>query len=112
MPPRELPHIGARLKAVREAAGLSQMELARKTGLSVSVVFQMEQGVRKDTKLTTIIAIAEVLGMTVGQLADELAKSDDPAPKKKPKGIPLATPSVPPAEDLEAAKKAKKGGRK
>lgn len=84
MPPIDLPALGARLKALREAAGLSQQEVAIRAGVSLSVVFQLEQGKRKDPKLSTLLALAQALGTDVGQLALELTRpgAATPAPKR------------------------------
>jgi transcriptional regulator with XRE-family HTH domain len=82
MSPAERESLGARLKAIREAAGLSQQELAMRAGVSLSVVFQLEQGKRKDPKLSTLVALAGALGTDVGKLALELTRQP-PAPKRK-----------------------------
>lgn len=79
---KDLPHIGARLKAFREHAGLSQQELAVKAGVSVSMVSHIEQGQKKDVKLSTLVTLAEALGVGVGRLAVELTRPDKPSAKK------------------------------
>jgi transcriptional regulator with XRE-family HTH domain len=77
--------IGDRLKELRKAAGLSQMELARASGLSLSIITQLEQGRATDPKLSTLKALAKALGCTLDELgqngADEPPKGD-----RKPKG--------------------------
>jgi transcriptional regulator with XRE-family HTH domain len=103
MSPRDLP-IAERIKALREAAGLSQQQLAERGRLSLSVVFQIEQGKRKDPKFSTIAGLADGLGMKVGELAEELCRLDggvakpgrppnpkakgEPSGEKKPRGRP------------------------
>jgi transcriptional regulator with XRE-family HTH domain len=71
----DLPQIGQRIKELRVACGLSQQELAQQAGLSVSVVFQMEQGKRNDPKLSTVVALAGPLGKKPGQLVEELMQA-------------------------------------
>jgi transcriptional regulator with XRE-family HTH domain len=87
MPSTDLTGLGARLRALREAAGLSQQEVATRAGISLSVVFQLEQGKRKDPKLSTLVALAEALGTDVGKLALELTQppAAKPGRRKKPK---------------------------
>jgi transcriptional regulator with XRE-family HTH domain len=79
------PQIGARLRALRRAQGISQQELAMRAGISMSVVFQMEQGVKKDPRLSTVAALAEGLGIPVGQLAEELTREEKEPRKRKEK---------------------------
>src|SRR5262245_31590975 len=74
MTKRDLSAFGRRVKALREQAGLSQQELATKAGLSLSVEFQIEQGKKRDPKLSTLLALAEALGKEAGQLVDELTR--------------------------------------
>ncbi|HEV2947330.1 MAG TPA: helix-turn-helix transcriptional regulator [Gemmataceae bacterium] len=60
--------LARRVKKLREAAGLSQQALAVKAGLSVSVVSQVEQGKKADPRMSTVLAIAEALGVTCDSL--------------------------------------------
>jgi XRE family transcriptional regulator, regulator of sulfur utilization len=53
---------GARLKAVREEAGLSQKALAEKAGLVTSAIGHLEQGLRKPT-WETVLALTKALGV-------------------------------------------------
>jgi transcriptional regulator with XRE-family HTH domain len=57
------PPFAARLKALREAAGMTQIALAEAAGLHLSVVFKIEQGVRADPSWTTVQALAKALGL-------------------------------------------------
>jgi transcriptional regulator with XRE-family HTH domain len=70
---KEKPRIGDCLKSLREAAGISQQELAMKSGLSMSVVAGTEQGRRTDPRLSTLLALANALGVSLDALA---GKSD------------------------------------
>jgi transcriptional regulator with XRE-family HTH domain len=80
MPPKDFPALAENLKALREDAKLSQQELAFRSGVSVSVIFQMEQGRKKDPKLSTLHCLADGLGMTPEDLVRELLR------KRKHKG--------------------------
>lgn len=55
--------LGVRLKQAREAAGISQQELASRAGLSMSLVAGIEQGRATDPRLSTLLALAGVLGV-------------------------------------------------
>jgi transcriptional regulator with XRE-family HTH domain len=82
----EMPPIGPQLRALRDAAGLSQQALAVKAGLSVTVVGQIEQG-KPDVKLSTAVALARALGATVEDLLVVPAEPPPPPrigrPRKK-----------------------------
>jgi transcriptional regulator with XRE-family HTH domain len=73
--------IGDRLKSLRTAKGLSQVALARASGLSLGVVTQMEQGLARDPRISTVLALAEALGCSL----DDLARDPPPKPTHKPK---------------------------
>lgn len=65
---KEQDSFAVRLKKLREAAKLSQKELAERAGVSVSIVFQSEQGQRIDPKMSTLVKLARALGVGVEQL--------------------------------------------
>jgi transcriptional regulator with XRE-family HTH domain len=71
--------LGDRLKAVREAAGLTQEALARKADLSVSTVAKIEHyGI--DPAWSTVIRLARALDVRVSELDDSaLARPSKPA---------------------------------
>ena len=58
---------GKALKAAREAAGWSQSELAKRTGISVRVIQSLEQGARDINKmaLDAALSIADTLDVDV-----------------------------------------------
>jgi transcriptional regulator with XRE-family HTH domain len=76
-----IPGIGARVRQLRIEARLSQQALAVAAGLSMSVVAQLEQGVRADPKISTVAALARALGVSVDALL-EGAPGEPPAAKK------------------------------
>ena len=66
---------GDHLRALREAAGLSRAELARKASVPASTLRHWEGG-RGMPGLPTLLRLAEALGVPVEQLAEGV---DDPA---------------------------------
>jgi transcriptional regulator with XRE-family HTH domain len=78
--------LAARLKSLRAAAGLTQQALATQAGLSMSLVTQLEYGLRSDPKLSTLQALARVLNVTLDQLAGGLTETPPaPEPKRRPR---------------------------
>jgi transcriptional regulator with XRE-family HTH domain len=70
----------ANLKRLRQAAGLTQVELARKLRMSLRTLQGWEQGYR-EPELSNINRIAKALGVDVGELvAEEPVKGK---PKKR-----------------------------
>ena len=63
--------IGRRIRAARKDAGLSQEALARRADISLNVVGKIETSVIKDPHYSTLLAVAEALDMSVGELLQE-----------------------------------------
>lgn len=57
---------GDRIREIRTQAGISQEALARRAGLSLRTVARIEAG--EDTKVQTLAAIADALGVAVSDL--------------------------------------------
>ena len=62
---------GSGLKALRQAAGFTQEELATISGLSVNAVSALERGERRQPHVETLRALAAALDLT-GPARDEL----------------------------------------
>jgi transcriptional regulator with XRE-family HTH domain len=62
-----------RLKQMREAAGITQAELAKRTGISVRVIQNYEQGARplNGARAITVKHIADALGCRMEDLIEE-----------------------------------------
>jgi transcriptional regulator with XRE-family HTH domain len=60
---------GKRLRTLREAAGRSQADVAKRAGLSRVFVNQLEAGTR-DPSLSTLTRLAKALGVTLAELLD------------------------------------------
>jgi transcriptional regulator with XRE-family HTH domain len=65
--PGELGDIGSRLREERERGGLSQRELARRLGVSASLISQIESGQSKPS-VSTLYAIVTELGVSVDRI--------------------------------------------
>lgn len=72
---------GRRLKELREAASLTQQQLAEKAGLNQFGVAKLEQGVRSPA-WETVQALARALGVSC-QAFEEDAGQAEPPPAKK-----------------------------
>ena len=60
--------MGYRIKEVREACGMSQEELAQKSGVSRGTISALENGVERNTTSKTLLKIANALNTTVDQI--------------------------------------------
>jgi len=65
----DAPKFGARLRWLREAAGLSQEELASRAGLSTKAVSMLERGQRKRPYPYTVRSLADALELSEGERA-------------------------------------------
>jgi transcriptional regulator with XRE-family HTH domain len=79
--------LSARIKSLRETAGLSQQEVAARGDLSVSLVAKIEQGKKANPRASTLLDLARALGVTPGTLLDDLL------PAKKPAPVPAEAPA-------------------
>ena len=57
-----------RVKELREEAGLTQDELAKMSGISRTMISQLETEQKSDCKVSTLFAIAEVLHKPVSEI--------------------------------------------
>jgi len=60
----------ARIRALREAHGLTQEAFAERAGLAYKHYQQVEAGRKFDVRLSTLIKVAEALGLTLSELVD------------------------------------------
>jgi transcriptional regulator with XRE-family HTH domain len=67
MAPRK--QMAAKLKALREGRGLTQEQLAKKSGVSRTYLARLETG-RQDPTLSTLEKLAKALGVKVGRLVE------------------------------------------
>jgi transcriptional regulator with XRE-family HTH domain len=64
------PGFGRRLRRLREAAGLTQEELAERAGLTPNAISALERGERRRPYPQTLKALADALGLTAEETAD------------------------------------------
>ena len=72
--------LGQRIRRLREARGLSQVGLARRLNASTNAINLLEQDRISDPHWLRLVAIAEILEVSLDYLA---GRTDDPAPPKK-----------------------------
>jgi transcriptional regulator with XRE-family HTH domain len=96
---------GDRLKALRQAAGFTQEELATISGLSVNAISALERGERRQPHVETLRALAAALDLT-GPAREELfaiARAGGVEPQVAPAALPVPpTPLVGREADLDA----------
>src|SRR5438445_4129103 len=71
---------GAQLKALREAAGFTQEELATITGLSVHGVSALERGERRRPHVETVRALAAALDLSLSARDTLIRSAREPVP--------------------------------
>jgi transcriptional regulator with XRE-family HTH domain len=77
--PEDLAAIGSRLKQKRVKAGISQRELARRIGLSASLISQLESGMTKPS-VGTLYAIVTELGLSIDSVIRGKDLDETPRP--------------------------------
>jgi len=92
--PSELDAIGDRLREERVKAGISQRELARRLGLSASLISQLESGLSKPS-VGTLYAIVTELGLSLDRVIR--GEDFDGGPRRVPSSE-VESPLVHPGE--------------
>jgi transcriptional regulator with XRE-family HTH domain len=82
----EVSHIGPRLRAQREYLGLSLRELARRIGVSASLISQIERD-KVNPSVSTLYALVRELGLGMG----DLFSTGEPAPAARAARGPAVT---------------------
>ncbi|MFZ5481137.1 MAG: helix-turn-helix domain-containing protein [Myxococcota bacterium] len=79
-----LAAIGARIRDLRTTRGLTQEQLAERTGIEPVTMSRVENG-HQATSLAALSAMAEVLGVKLGDLVDVERRAPPPpaAPSKE-----------------------------
>jgi transcriptional regulator with XRE-family HTH domain len=77
IPDVEPPPLARRLAQLRERLFLTQRQLAQRAGLSPAIVQSLEQGQRLDPRLSTVLKLAQALGVSIGELIEEPAPTTD-----------------------------------
>jgi DNA-binding XRE family transcriptional regulator len=69
---KERKIVGARIRAARESAGLSQQELSRRSGMAQESLSRIETG-RRDPRLGTLRRLAKGLDLSLDQLMERMS---------------------------------------
>ena len=67
--------IADNLKRLRKSKGWSQHKLSNEAGLSLTSITKLEQGVTTDPVISTIVKIANALGISLDELVDRKSQS-------------------------------------
>lgn len=67
--------IGKRIRQAREAAGLTQRDVAVRADITINTVSEIERGVNDNPGLQTLQSLAEALDVPLSTLLGEEAKS-------------------------------------
>jgi predicted ATPase/DNA-binding XRE family transcriptional regulator len=86
----ESPQFGQRLRGLREAAGLTQAELAERAGLSEKAIGALERGRRQRPYPHTVRALADALELT----PDERAELTGALPTRAVAPVPAPAPAT------------------
>ena len=101
--PTSLDGIGDRLREERVKSGLSQRELARRLGLSPSLISQLESGQSKPS-VGTLYSIVTELGVSLDRVirGDAFGETAEPDPARRTDRSPVVHPGERPAIDLDS----------
>ena len=86
-------HIGPRLREQRESLGMSLREIARRIGVSPSLISQIERD-KVNPSVSTLYALAQELGLNMGDLF--AVEDESPGPRRPAEDVP--TPVVTPEQ--------------
>jgi transcriptional regulator with XRE-family HTH domain len=76
--------LGERIRKERLRYGMSQVELARRIGISKTAMNQIESGETEDPRVSRLRAIADILGVSMDYLAGRQVE-DAPAAPARPR---------------------------
>jgi transcriptional regulator with XRE-family HTH domain len=74
--------LGARIRKARLDYGMSQVELAKRVGISKTAMNQIEMGETPDPRISRIRAIADILGVSMDYLAGRQDEDGTPTPQR------------------------------
>ena len=88
-----MPMFGELVKRQRIAAGLSQVQLAKMSGVSQGTISRWEAGEREAT-WSDVQKVAKALGVDCKAFETEDSTAPPPVPPKKPRGRPKSKKSA------------------
>lgn len=63
--------VGERIKELRKSKNITQRDLSKQAGISISYIQQLEYGIKENPSLEKLKLIANVLGVNVHELVEE-----------------------------------------
>ena len=81
---RPVKTLAQRFKYAREAAGLTKADLARALGISRASVTQIESGITKNLRGSTLVSLEQVTG-----ISSEWVEEGRGSPRKRPGPLPV-----------------------
>lgn len=78
-PEIDLARFGRAVRALRREAGLTQEDLARRSGVTQTAIARIETGRSLEVRLSTAVRLAEALRRVTGFGLDAMTAPDDPA---------------------------------
>ncbi len=67
--------LASNVKKLRQKAGLSQDQLARKAGIPYSTFLKIESGYTPNPSIQAVVSIADALGVSIDELVGRKPKS-------------------------------------
>lgn len=101
MPDHPEERIGDRLRSVRKRRGLTQKELARGAGVSLSLVSKLEQGELTDTRMETAHALARALRVPTTSLLAAHEEAEKAPPSAEDRWAPVRKALLAPVDTLD-----------
>jgi transcriptional regulator with XRE-family HTH domain len=98
------PDFGPRLRELREAAGLTQVQLAERAGLHPQGVVKLERGEREPA-WSTVVALCAALDVSCERFLEPAGAKPGAAPGRPRKRAPA---DLPPAQEKPRARRARK----
>lgn len=73
----DMSQLGERIRSRRHSLSMTLKDIAQATGLSIGLLSQVERNLTVPS-LSTLATLAKALGVTIGELAGQLSKPDQP----------------------------------
>jgi transcriptional regulator with XRE-family HTH domain len=95
---------GGRLKRLREAAGLTQEQMAERAGCNQFTVAKLEGG-KQEPAWPLVLQLADALGVATDEFR---MRGDEPELGPRRRGRPTKQPAAPPLVEVKTATKGRK----
>jgi len=77
--------LGQRIRRLREAKNISQADLARRLDASINAINLLEKNRISNPHWQRLVAIADILGVSLDYLAGRTDEPTPPAPRTRPR---------------------------